>query len=191
MNHSRDLQQDDVFAQYHESMFRKIVDSLTPIIGQSEGEEIAQDALLKVFLIAKKESRLVKFASKLKAMRPLLFVMAKNMALSRIRHIKVREKFLDVQRLQLNNAGIKSIESCVIKDSQTQMLLEAVNHLPPICRQVFIQRKLYGKSHAQIATSLNISVKTVENHLANGLKLCRKHMLKKHITHSYKSFKCA
>lgn len=51
--------------------------------------------------------------------------------------------------------------------------MEAINTLPPICRQVFVQRKLHGKCHNSIAAMLGISTKTVENHITKGLRLCR------------------
>jgi RNA polymerase sigma-70 factor (ECF subfamily) len=170
-----------IFSEFHDAVFGRIIETLIPLIGSVEGEEIAQEALLKVFLLIQKNNPFDKFHESLFAMKPLVFVIAKNMALSRIRHRKVRERFHDIERLKQANASIKSIEATVIKDHQTQMLLEAVNRLPPICRQVFIHRKLHGKSHAEIASMLCISIKTVENHLAKGLKLCRQHIIKRQI----------
>ncbi|WP_371195300.1 RNA polymerase sigma factor [Glaciecola sp. SC05] len=174
-------QTDVIFSEFHDAVFYRIIDTLAPLIGDVEGEEVAQEALLKVFLLIQKNNSFDNFRESLFAMKPLAFVIAKNMALSRIRHKKVREKFHEIERLKQANASIKSIESTVINDHQTQLMLEAVNHLPPICRQVFIHRKLYGKSHTDIAQMLSISTKTVENHLAKGLKLCRQYIVKQHI----------
>ncbi len=73
--------------------------------------------------------------------------------------------------------GAYNAEEQAITEKENVRLIVAINRLPPICRQVFIQRKLYAKSHQQIADMLNISTKTVENHLSKGLLLCRKYML--------------
>ena len=49
---------------------------------------------------------------------------------------------------------------------------EAIARLPPQCRRVFVLAKVYGYSHREISGMLNIAVKTVENHVATGLKRC-------------------
>ena len=49
---------------------------------------------------------------------------------------------------------------------------EAIARLPPQCRRVFVMRKVYGYSHREIADMLDISIKTVENHVSTGLKRC-------------------
>lgn len=170
-----------IYSAFHQAVFNRIIDTIKPLIGQVEGEEIAQEALLKVFLMVQKTDDVGDVQEHLNALKPLVFIIARNMALSRLRHKKVREKFHDKQRFEQTSAAINSIESSLINDYQTQVLLEAVNLLPPICRQVFIHRKLHGKSHVQIAQMLNISVRTVENHLAKGLKLCRQHMIVRYI----------
>jgi RNA polymerase sigma-70 factor (ECF subfamily) len=38
-------------------------------------------------------------------------------------------------------------------------------------------RKIDGHSHEEIARILGISNKTVENHLARGMRLCREHLV--------------
>jgi len=42
--------------------------------------------------------------------------------------------------------------------------------LPAQCQRVFVLKKVYGYSHQEIATRLNISVSTVEKHAAAGMK---------------------
>ena len=49
---------------------------------------------------------------------------------------------------------------------------EFVRSLPMECRQVFTLRKVYGLSQKEIATELDISENTVEQHLAKGVRLC-------------------
>lgn len=49
---------------------------------------------------------------------------------------------------------------------------DAVQTLPPQCRQVFVLRQLEGLSHQEISKRLGISTSTVEKHLAKGLRLC-------------------
>jgi RNA polymerase sigma-70 factor (ECF subfamily) len=52
----------------------------------------------------------------------------------------------------------------------------AVDRLPPLCRRVFVLRKVYKLSHAEIAEILNVSHSTIEKHVAKGLLRCRDYL---------------
>jgi RNA polymerase sigma factor (sigma-70 family) len=61
----------------------------------------------------------------------------------------------------------------VVDDRQRMLeLAEMVATLPPQCQRVFIMKKVFGYSHKEIAAELQISVSTVEKHVAAGLKRC-------------------
>jgi DNA-directed RNA polymerase specialized sigma24 family protein len=49
----------------------------------------------------------------------------------------------------------------------------AVDRLPPLCRRVFVLRKVFRLSHAQISELLNVSHSTIEKQVAKGLVRCR------------------
>lgn len=59
-------------------------------------------------------------------------------------------------------------------EGRQRMLLfwEAVATLPEQCQQVFVLKKVYGYSHAEISRKLGISVSTTEKHVAAGLRRC-------------------
>ncbi|WP_373781588.1 sigma-70 family RNA polymerase sigma factor [Kaistella sp.] len=50
---------------------------------------------------------------------------------------------------------------------------------PPKCREVFILSKVDGLKYKEIAEQLNISTKTIENHMTKALRIIREAMLKK------------
>ena len=52
----------------------------------------------------------------------------------------------------------------------------AVDRLPPVCRRVFVLRKVYRLSHAEIAMVLGLSHSTIEKHVAKGLLRCRDYL---------------
>ena len=54
--------------------------------------------------------------------------------------------------------------------------LRVLNELPARCRDVFIMHRYKGLSHKEIASQLNISPKTVENHMVNALLFLRKRL---------------
>ena len=50
------------------------------------------------------------------------------------------------------------------------LLAQAIEHLPEKCRQVFILSRMNGLKHEEIATQLNISVHTVQNHIVTAIR---------------------
>ena len=57
-------------------------------------------------------------------------------------------------------------------------LWEAIDHLSPMCRHVFLLSKRDGKKYSEIAQYLGISVKTVEAHVSKAYSILRKQVTK-------------
>ena len=108
----------------------------------------------------------------------LLYTTARNIAFSRHRHRKVVAAAAPAvtagERLRREQAGI---EQQVDRGQQMRRLLQAVNGLPPKCRDVFVLRMIEGLSQREIAERLGIAVSTVEKHLARGLQQCRQELV--------------
>jgi len=56
------------------------------------------------------------------------------------------------------------------------LLEEAIDRLPPKCREVFLLSRFSKLSYKEIAASLEISPKTVENQLSKALRLLRAYL---------------
>ncbi len=54
-----------------------------------------------------------------------------------------------------------------------QKLAAALDLLPPKCKEVFLLVKMHSMSYKQVAESLDISVKTVENQMGKALRVLR------------------
>ena len=52
-------------------------------------------------------------------------------------------------------------------------LKEAIDQLPPRCREIFVLSRTGGLTYKEIASTLSISVKTVENQMGKALKMLR------------------
>ncbi len=161
---------------------------LVNMLSMAEAEEILQEAYLKVYLLVSKNPNKDQPIEQLMSLQPMLYSIAKNLAISNIRHQKVVNLHLQKSGNCLEESETLQTQSSeyeLIKQDQEALLLSAINQLPPICRQVFVQRKLHSKSHADIAAMLGISTKTVESHLAKGLALCREYVRRtKQVDHS-------
>lgn len=58
-------------------------------------------------------------------------------------------------------------------DSYSEMLYEMLSKLPPKCKDVFMMSRFKNMKYREIAKELNISEKTVENHMGKAIKLLR------------------
>ena len=148
----------------------KLLASLRRMLEPALAEEVLQESYLKLFLALKEDKALEP--------RPFLFRVARNLAISHLRHQKVVEQHgisaqYDVHAVTHEEA----VEHRVSREEEQSALVAAINALPPKCRQVFVMRKIDGHSHEEIARILGISNKTVENHLARGMRLCREHLV--------------
>jgi len=72
---------------------------------------------------------------------------------------------------------VDSAVDSVADHMATTELQQAINHaldtLPTQCRRVFEMSRIEQLSYSEIATKLNISTNTVENHVSKALKLLR------------------
>ncbi|MBN2595624.1 MAG: RNA polymerase sigma-70 factor [Marinifilaceae bacterium] len=55
---------------------------------------------------------------------------------------------------------------------------KAVNSLPPKCKEVFLLRRNFQLSYDEISNELNISKKTIENHMNSAIKKLRTQLSK-------------
>lgn len=60
----------------------------------------------------------------------------------------------------------------------------AIDALPPACKTIFVLSRYEEMTYAEIADSLNLSLKTVENQMGKSLKLLREY-LKVYIRHLF------
>ena len=103
--------------------------------------------------------------------RAFLFSIARNLAFDVRRHSQ-KSQFDELG--DFHNADVVppggSPEAALLGTERSQLLKEAVSRLPPQCRAVFVLRAFHGCSHKEIAQRLNLSPKTVENHLARAVR---------------------
>jgi len=145
---------------------------LRRFIGSREAaDDLAQEAFLRAFAAESKRE--------IDAPKPFLFKVAKNLALNEL----TRQSSVAIQPLGdfegqevLEDSSQASGEDVVHNRERIRLLARAVATLPPQCAKVFVLRKMRGLSQKEIAARLNISVRTVENHVALGLSRCRAYM---------------
>jgi RNA polymerase sigma factor (sigma-70 family) len=125
----------------------------------------ADDAVQEAFL------RGLENADDVRAPRAFLYTAARNIAVDGHRRDQyARKAALGELALSAVQSSVESVESELLVEERGRVLREAVERLSPQCRSVFALRVFHGYSYKEIAASLGISVKTVENHVARGLR---------------------
>ena len=131
-------------------------------------EDIAQEAYIRAFKVEQNDS--------IDHPKTLLFTIAKNIALNELRSKSRRVTDYIEESQSAQEGEAPSTEEEVLGLERLDIYCEAVDKLPEQCRRVYLLRKVHGMSHKAIAQRLNITVRTVERHLAKGVLRCREQM---------------
>ena len=83
----------------------------------------------------------------------------------------------DVWDMEISEDPFDEKEVQLKQEELEQKLGAAINNLPEKCRIVFMLNRFEYLPHKEIAEKLNISTKTIENHMTKALKLLKDVML--------------
>ncbi len=133
-------------------------------------EDIAAEALSKTF------ARNTSFES-LSKLKSFLYTTAYNAALDFLkvdkRHMRAHDDIRYLTETEMDDA-----ELIYIRAEVTRAIQECIDALPGQPQQVIRLAFLEGKKLTEIATELNLSYNTVQNHKARGLQLMKIHLIK-------------
>ncbi|GBQ20773.1 RNA polymerase sigma-24 factor [Gluconacetobacter sacchari DSM 12717] len=102
--------------------------------------------------------------------RSLFFHCARNLVIESARKANVHylDRDLDWDAADIADAA-PSPERIAAGRQEMDRLKAGMLKLPALCRDVFVLRKIYGLTYAQISQKLRISERSVERQIANGL----------------------
>ena len=147
-----------LFAESRQALHRYI----RRFVGSSEtAKEIVQEAFLRTY----------RQRDSVTTLRAFLFSTARNLAANEYRHRRITERGT---MGDLGDSRVKSeresLETELLRDERNRLIQEAIDRLPPQCRAAFTLRVFHECSYKEIAERLGISAKTVEKHIARGLR---------------------
>ena len=133
--------------------------------GVVDVDDIVQEAFLRIATH--------RGAEKIKNPRGFLFRIARNLIFDTLRRGKVRyyyarsESAIAVDHSSLQKSG--SAEQAVSSREDLELILQAIETLPPRCKQVFLLQRDEELSYARIAERMGISESMVQKHMSKAL----------------------
>ena len=161
-----------------EQKFKQLFETCYPRLLRFAGEytgntDDAEDILQNVFLkLWEKWPSLPKDTD----MNAYLLTMVKNHCLDYLKHQQVVNRYASNLKaeMEFNCYAISKFDTEQTDIETLERLVEkAINELPGQCRKVFELSRYDGFKYKEIADRLGISVKTVETHITNALKILR------------------
>lgn len=154
----------DAFTEFYIDNFKKLIlvsDKYVKSIPVAE--EIVQNIFLKIW---EDKGALAEIES----IKAYLYRSTTNASINYIN----REKSLEKHHLKIaEKLTVEEIDSLDEQNEMIVLLYKEIELLPEKCREVFKLSRLEGIKYKAIALQLNISEKTVENHMGHALKVLR------------------
>jgi len=130
-----------------------------------DAEEIVQDVFLKIWNIRKELVVDKSFES-------YLFTIAKNAILNKIRKSKSEQAYLSYVKLHPDQNV--SLDDELDFSELDKAYIGAIERLSPRKKEIFLLSKEQFLPNSEIATKMNISIKTVENQMTSAISEIRK-----------------
>ena len=107
-----------------------------------------------------------------KEARAYLFRMAGNLAIDHVRVEARRSEILDGSKVLFEDTTIGP-EAIAISRDHLRVISDALDELPPKCREVLVLARVHGLEHREIAQRLGVSISLVEKYQLRALRHCR------------------
>lgn len=108
----------------------------------------------------------------IRAFRPYLYVIARNLALNSLKRIAVSQRAMG-ELLRHYPVQQEATEQTVIDREYRMLLNQALARLPRRSREIFALCREQGKSYDEAASALGISRNAIKNHMVSTLKVLR------------------
>ena len=132
---------------------------------KAEAEEVVQSSFISLW--EKRDSIAIQTSFK-----SYLYRMVRNACLNVLKHERVKKHYADAEKISGEPVHEAVSETIISMELETKIIV-AMQALPEQCRLVFQLSRFEELRYQEIADQLNISVKTVENHIGKALKIMR------------------
>jgi len=156
----------ELFYDFHDPLFRFTV---YRVHDEDIAEDITQETFIRVWKNRKRLQPTKSFFS-------LIARISSNLCYDHFRHMKVRQRYKDSVP-QYGDSHFDNPETSIQADVLQAEIQRIVNaKLPEKCRIIFILSRINGMANPEIATELDLSIRTVENQIYRALKILKKNL---------------
>ena len=135
-----------------------------------DAEEIVQNIFVKFW--EKKDTINIKTSKK-----SYLYSSVKNRCLNLKKHIEVREEYKEFNKREIElEENLPENDEDENKTEKIQKIRKVIDAMPKKRKKVFLLSRYDNLKYKEIAKKLNISIKTVENHMGQALKYLREEL---------------
>lgn len=137
---------------------------------ESDVADLRQDVYAKVFTAARSQLPL--------HARAFVFTIARNHLINTAKRAKIVSFDLVADlEANLSQGTLLDFDRHLTAREELRRVQAGLELLPPRCRQIMLLRRVEGLSTKQVASVLNISVSTVEQQMAHGLRALVDYMM--------------
>lgn len=156
--------------QPHGSSLKEYVRAAFPALG--DAEDVVQESFLRLWRL--------RAATPIRSAKAFLFTVARNIALDSVRRSRNSPVFAvpDLAALSVMEEGT-DVRGAASRSEEVALLAEALQSLPPRCREVIILRKFQHLPQKEVAARLGISELTVQEQVYRGLRQLEKILTKR------------
>lgn len=160
--------QSATFTRFYTSYFQKLILASDKYISDVHtAEEIVQDIFLKIWEFPEN-------LAEVKSVKSYLYRSVINASIN----FTNRQKSLEQHHLKLAAEFTDDYLTDLDEENEMIIILRAeIDKLPAQCKKVFKLSRFENFKYKEIAKALDISEKTVENHIGNALKVLRTRFL--------------
>lgn len=152
---------DTLFRAHYASLVRHVEGMLRR---RDVAEEVVQDVMLELW--RRRETLLVD-----DSLRAYLYRATRNRALNHLRHEAIVKR--SEPELAMDPDDGAGADVVLVDEEIGVAAKQAIAQLPERCREVFELSRVRGLKYSEIATTLGISVKTVEAQMGKALRILR------------------
>ena len=106
------------------------------------------------------------------SLKSYLFAAVRNACLDHLKSMQVKEKYINHRLIQVQMDELmyyQEDEISIIEEEQLELIYASIGKLPEKCKEVIEMYYFKNMKSAEIAEQLQLSIRTVQNHLYKGL----------------------
>lgn len=152
---------DKIYLIYYPKLVRFSTEYL---LSKEDAENVVQDVFLHVLEEYKE-------FSSIENLNAFLFRLVKNKSIDFLRRkIAIEKNHARLKEYQLKYEAMEEFDDSLSENDISNIIIKAMESLPPKCKEVFVLSKIEGLKYAEIAEKLAISPHTVRNQMSIALK---------------------